>query len=310
MSDQAFFSKQSQLLFEKCLKALLAFAAVTASGTHGVYGAANAAGVCTFTDATAATFTAAMVGQTITVSGSIDGGTNNGTFLVVGYTSATIISLYNPNGIVDSSVDVWAVVPNPTIQAGDVSQAYLTVTRVGTGYYCLTTTDGFPAGSFTALSVDLQPTVHNGAVIVQRGPAVQNVNGQHPFFPQVAVPLNSWSIVFETFYNGSALDQVPAAAVTGTHGVTATPAAGAQAIVLTDATAATFTPDMVGQSIVCSSGTFAGNNGTFLIVGYVNAQKVLIANPNAIVGDTTLHWSVTAAPTASVAVTFNNGPAQ
>ena len=41
MSDLAYFTKQSQLLFEKCLKVLLAFAAVTATGTHGVYGAAS-----------------------------------------------------------------------------------------------------------------------------------------------------------------------------------------------------------------------------------------------------------------------------
>ena len=66
---------------------------------------------------------------------------------------------------------------------------------------------------------------------------------------------------------------------------------------------------MVGQNLVCTGGTHGASDGTFLIVGYINAQEIIINNPVAVV-DSSVHWSVTVKPTAALELTLNDGTAQ
>ena len=316
MSDQGFFRGMTNLLFEKIIRFVVQFPAATANGTGGLYGLANASGVCTFTDA-AALFTPAMVGQSITISGvSSYGNTNNGTYRIVGYTSTTVITIYNPAGVIDTDVDHWIVYPDPTIIAGDKAGNNVSVLRIGVGQYCVTTASqgnnagSFAAGSYTGLHGKIQgilPGVWD--IVGGPGGAVQNINGQHPFYQGITVDTNSISSQFSVVSTVTLTDPIPATAVTGTNGVPAAPAAGSQVCTFIDATAGTFIPSMVGQNLVCTGGTYGASDGTFLIVGYINAQEIIINNPAAVV-DSSVHWSVTVKPTAALELTLNDGTAQ
>jgi hypothetical protein len=62
----------------------------------------------TLTDA-AALFTPALVGMSITISGATTPA-NNGTFLITGYTSPTVITYTNAAGVAEAFAGSWGVV--------------------------------------------------------------------------------------------------------------------------------------------------------------------------------------------------------
>ena len=80
------------------------------NGNSGSNGATIVAisSITTFTDATAASFTPGMVGQTLTVTGGSHPAHSDGTFIIQAYTSATVISIYNFNSVIDTALS-WQV---------------------------------------------------------------------------------------------------------------------------------------------------------------------------------------------------------
>jgi hypothetical protein len=313
MSDNAYFNGQTQLLFEKANKVLLNFGAATpasgktASGSNGATIAA-AAGVTTFTDGTALAFSPSMVGQTITITGGT--GThvvNNGVFLITGYTSASVITIANPLSIISTALS-WAVLPSPTIVAGDINNAYLQVVRAGVGVTAVTTVD--PFYEFVEVQADVNPATSRGNWVIQAGTPVQNITGVHPFIAGLAVTPNSWTIPIGAFLNASgtisATDLIPAA-TSGTNGAPVTPTGNAQYSTFVDSTAGTFSAQMVGSPIVITggTGTTAPNNGTFTVLQFVNVNQIVISNPNAVT-TTGLSWTVTEPAQMSVELILNN----
>jgi hypothetical protein len=305
MSDNAYFNQYGQILFGREYEVLLDYPAASATGTHGTYTAGTIDNTWTFTDATAANFTAAMVGQTITITGSSDN-QNNGTFIVVGYTSATVITIYNAYGVADTGPLTWTIVPSPSILAGDIAQAYISVMRAANGLTVLTTTDPFP--QYVGLQADVCPSTAAGSWHIEVGNSVQNIGGFHPFFPEVSVPVNSISVPFTTYNGTTATDLVPTA-VTGTNGTLPNTATGANYVVFEDSSVNTFTRSMVGSYITITNAVAPSNNGTFLILGYINVSTIIIANPLSVAA-TGVTWSVSKMATVSCEVTYNNGPIQ
>ena len=315
MSDNAYTLDMTMLHFGKRCPFTISYPAATpaatktAVGTNGTTTLA-AGGLSTFTDATAAAFSPAMVGQTITVTGGSHS-VNDGVFQVIAYISATQITIYNPNAVVDSSLS-WAVLPNPVIIAGDQANQFLTVTRSGVGICTITTVD--PFGPVAVISFD--PGAFAGSTSIsswvseQYGQPVQNINGQHPIIPGLAVPVNSWSVSFILYSSGTATDPVPTKVANGTHGAPVTTPSGAPVSTFVDATAASFTAAMVGSPITISGDAVnAGNNGTFTVVGYVNSTTILISN-SAAVTTSSLTWSITQPATIAPELVLNTGPVQ
>lgn len=312
MSDNSYFNPQTNLLFSKRLEAVINFPAVstTLTGTNGAPALAVSS-YTTFVDATAAAFTKACVGQTLICTGGSHSA-NDGVFLITGYTSATTITIYNPAGVVDTSV-TWHVQAQPNIVSGDINNAYMTIEHVGPqlGKYTITTVDGYPAGSFTGCQFQLIPSTGQGNWHIEAGCPVQNIGGFHPFYgpAQLTTP-NSWSIPFVVYSTTTATNLIPTTVTATGNGAPTTTTAGTSYCTFIDATANTFTQSMVGSPITISAdATNATNNGTFTILAFVSASTVIISN-NAGVATTGLSWSVTLPAQVAIEVVMNNGTAQ
>ncbi len=312
MSDNSYVNAQSQLLFEKRNSVQLSYGAATpasgktASGTNGTTTLA-VGNVTTFTDATALAFTPAMVGQTITIS-SGSHIVDDGVFLITGYTSASVISVYNPLAVVDSVLH-WAVLPSPTIVAGDINQAYLSVVRAGVGVTAITTVD--PFFEFVEVQASVRPSTSLGNWHLEVGTPVQNIGGFHPYIAGLAVTPNSWTIAVKAWENSggtfTATDLIPTA-TTGTGGAPVTTVSGAGYATFVDV-AGSFVVSMVGAQITVSGdATNPGNNGTFTILAFVNVNQIVISNPAAVT-TTGLTWSVLTPALVNLEVVMNNsGP--
>ena len=303
MSDNSYFNPQTQLTFSKGYDVLLSMGVLSATGTNGAYGAASAANIATFTDSTASAFTAAMVGQTITVAG----GSQNGTYQIVAFVSSSVIDVYAPGVTLDSGPYTWSIYPDPTIIAGDINEAYVTVKRIGKGTYCLTTVDPFPYFVGITGSTHIPGNAGLVAGFISPLSPVQNIGGFNPYLTGVSEPVNSISVAFGTC-DTSLRDIVPYTS-TGTNGVMTAGLSGVPYTKFVDSSASGFSQASVGGTITITGASAASNNGTFGIVGYISPSTVLIANPLGVAA-TGLSWSQSIPALVSIHMVLNNGPVQ
>jgi hypothetical protein len=235
--------------------------------------------------------TPGCVGQYITISGGSHGG-NDGTFLITSYVSATSVTIYNTSGVSTDSGLTWALLRNSAldlwgvggavhlsnVSGGGASSgaAVIGAASGSTGQATITGVSGFTVNGSPGRYATITGSIsnNNGSFRIVSATSSQVI----VYAPQLVAESGNTSLTITEQYGGN----------DGSIGAFSTVTSGTSTLInFTTSTFAGFTAADVGRriTILNPSSLAGGNNGTFLIAGYVSASNVLLYNPGGVASD-------------------------